>query len=75
MGVSAPMPTYLVAPPAFRLRMEFMDALEDAGIDYSREPEGYFIYLREGQQPAWEQVRKRFDAEVVEEDPLSLFGA
>ena len=68
------MPTYLVVPPAFRLRMNFMDALEDAGIDYSREPEGYFIYLREGQQEAWERVRQQFQAVVSEEDPPTIFG-
>ena len=66
------MPTYLVVPPPPQQRMQFMDALEAAGIDYSREREGYFIYLREGQQEVWERVRHRFQAEVAEEDPPTL---
>lgn len=65
------MPTYLVVPPPFQQRMSFMDALEEAGIDYSREREGYFIFLREGQQGTWEQISRRFQAEFVEEEPTS----
>jgi hypothetical protein len=49
--------------------MHFMDAMEEERIDYSREPDGYYIYLREGQWEAWESIRLRFQAEVVDEDP------
>ena len=63
------MPTYLVVPPALQLRMKFIDALEEARIDYSREPEGYLIFLRKGQQEVWEQIREQFQAVVAEEDP------
>ena len=49
-----------------------MDALEDAGIDYAREPEGYFIYLREGQQAVLEEICRKFHAEIVEEDPATI---
>lgn len=66
------MPTFLVAPPPPQLRMQFMDALEDAGIDYSRDPEGYYVYLRESQQEVWQGVRRRFQVEIVEEDPATL---
>ena len=69
------MASYLVAPPRFQLRMKFMDAMEEACIDYSREPEGYFVYLREGQQRIWEGIRRQFDAVVYEEDPIVPFGA
>ncbi len=68
------MPTYLVVPPAPHLRMHFMDALEEAGIHYSREPDGYVIYLRDDQREAWERIRKAFAAEVAEEDPPLIFG-
>ena len=44
------MPTYLVEPPPFELRMAFMDALEASRIDYSREAEGYLVYLRDDQR-------------------------
>jgi hypothetical protein len=52
--------------------MHFMDALEDAGIDYAREPDGYFIYLREGQQAVFEEICRKFHAEIVEEDPATI---
>jgi len=51
--------------------MGFMDALEEAGIDYAREPDGYYMYLREGQQTVLEEVCRRFHAEMVEEDPAT----
>ena len=68
------MPTYLVSPPPPHQRMQFMDALEEEGLDYSREPDVYFIFLREGQQKVWEQIRRQFQAEVAEEDPPSVPG-
>ena len=52
--------------------MRFMDAMEEAGIDYSREPDGYYIYLRDGQWEAWERIRLQFEAEVVDEDPAMV---
>lgn len=67
------MPTYLVKPPPFELRMAFMDALEAAGIDYSREAEGYMVYLRESQRERWERIAARCRAEVLEEDPPMAF--
>ena len=69
-----PIPTYLVLPPSPELRMGFMDALEEAEIDYSRDPEGYFIFLRAGQEKAWEQIRLQFQAVVTEEDPPMVIG-
>ena len=54
--------------------MGFMDALEEAGIDYAREPDGYFIFLRTGQETAWEQIRLHFQAIVTEEDPPIIIG-
>ena len=66
------MPTFLVAPPPPQHRMHFMDALEAAGIDYSREPDGYYIYLRQGQQEVLERVCHEFQAEMVEENPASM---
>ena len=68
------MPTYLVEPPPFELRMAFMDALEASGIDYSREAEGYLVYLKDDQRAAWERIREYCRAEVLEEDPPMLFG-
>jgi hypothetical protein len=52
--------------------MAFMDALEAASIDYDRQPEGYFIYLREQQQEAWQRIRQQFRLQV-EAEPPSLF--
>ena len=49
--------------------MYFMDAMEEEGIDYSREPDGYYVYLRDGQSEAWERIRQRFQLDVVDEDP------
>ena len=68
------MPTYLVKPPPFELRMAFMDALEESGIDYSREAEGYMVYLRDDQRAAWQRISQSCEAEVLEEDPPMLFG-
>ena len=53
--------------------MAFMDALEAAGIDYSREAEGYMVYLRESQRERWERIAARCRAEVLEEDPPMAF--
>ena len=75
MGVkSRAMPTYLVKPPPFDQRMAFMDALEDAAIDYSRETEGYLVYLRESQREQWQRIAARHCAAVLEKDPPMLFG-
>jgi len=52
--------------------MHFMDALEEAGIDYAREPDGYFIYLKAGQQAVLEEICQQFHAEMVEEDPATM---
>ena len=64
--------SFVVSPPPPQQRMHFMDALEEEGIDYSREPDGYYIYLRDGQQEAWERIRVRFEAEVLDEDPAMV---
>ena len=64
--------SFVVAPPPPRERMLFMDAMEEAGIDYSREPDGYYVYLRDGQSEAWERIRLEFQAEVVDEDPAMV---
>jgi len=55
--------------------MALMDALEDAGIDYTREPEGYVIYLRDSQTEVWESLYVRFNLSVVEEDPPFIAGS
>ena len=68
------MPTYLVSPPPFDRRMAFMDAMEHAGIDYSREREGYLIYLKEAQLGVWKVIESEFETQFVEEDPASQFG-
>ena len=68
------MPTYLVKPPPYELRMAFMDALEDSGIDYSREAEGYLVYLKDSQHEAWERISESCRVDVLEEDPPMLFG-
>ena len=67
------MPTYLVDPPPYQQRMGFMDALEDAGISYQREPDGYFVYLKDSQREAWERIKGEFKARVLEEDPPLVF--
>ena len=65
------MPTYLVQPPPPQQRMAFMDALEAASLDYDRQPDGYYVYLRSSQQEAWERIRQRFHL-AVEEDPPDI---
>ncbi|MCH7800501.1 MAG: hypothetical protein IIC24_03045 [Chloroflexi bacterium] len=54
--------------------MAMMDALEDAGIDYTREPEGYVIYLRDSQASVWESLCVRFRLNIIEEDPPFIAG-
>ena len=61
--------SFVVAPPPHQQRMQFMDAMEEEGIDYSREPDGYYVYLRDGQTEAWDRIRQRFQLDVVDEDP------
>ncbi len=55
--------------------MALMDALEDAGVDYTREPEGYVIYLRDSQAFVWESLCVRFGLHIVEEDPPFIVGS
>ncbi len=54
--------------------MAFMDALEASGIDYSRESEGYLVYLKDEQRAAWQRISESCRAEVLEEDPPMLYG-
>ena len=54
--------------------MAFMDAMEHSGIDYSREREGYVIYLKEAQLETWELISSEFETQFLEEDPTSDFG-
>ena len=63
------MPTLLVQPPELRLRMAFMDALENAGLEYERIPDGYVIFLRDDQADDWEEVRARFSIPNPENNP------
>ncbi|MDP6451885.1 MAG: hypothetical protein QF898_01140 [SAR202 cluster bacterium] len=55
--------------------MALMDALEDAGIDYTREPEGYVIYLRDSQISVWESLCVRFKLVIAEENPPFIVGS
>jgi hypothetical protein len=55
--------------------MTLMDALEDAGIDYTREPEGYVIYLRDSQASVWESLCVRLKLDIVEENPPFIVGS
>jgi hypothetical protein len=55
--------------------MALMDALEDTGIDYTREPEGYVIYLRDSQISVWESLCVSFKLIIVEEDPPFIVGS
>ena len=66
------MSTFLIAPPPPPQRMSFMDALEEAGIDYTRELDGYYIYLKPGQRDTMDLICRRFQAPMVEEDPASF---
>ncbi len=68
------MATFLVEPPPPQNRMGFMDALDDAGIIYVREPDGYYLYLKDGQDDLMVEVCARFQAPIVEEDPPSLMA-
>ena len=63
------MPTLLVQPPELHLRMAFMDALEDAGLEYERIPDGYVVFLRDGQTIEWNDIRERFLIPNPEENP------
>ncbi len=63
------MPTLLIQPPELRLRMAFMDALEDAELEYERIPDGYVVFLRDGQTAEWEEIRARFSIPNPEENP------
>lgn len=64
--------SFVVAPPPPQQRMHFMDAMEEESIDYSREPDGYYIYLRDGQWETWERIRQRFQLDVVDDDPAMI---
>ena len=64
--------TFLVDPPPFDERVFFMDALDQAGIEYAREPDGYFMFLKEGQEYTLRAICCRFHAEIVQEDPPML---
>lgn len=59
----------LIHPPELHLRMAFMDALEDARLEYERIPDGYVVFLKDGQATAWENIRARFLISDPEEDP------
>ncbi|MCY4652671.1 MAG: hypothetical protein OXC95_05845 [Dehalococcoidia bacterium] len=63
------MPTLLVQPPELHLRMAFMDALEDARLQYERIPDGYVVFLKEGQATEWDEIRSRFLTPNPEENP------
>jgi len=52
-----------------------MDSLEEAGIDYSRESDGYYIYLRIGQEDLLEGICFRFEALIVAENPINAIDA
>lgn len=66
------MSTFLVDPPPFEERVSFMDALERAGIDYAREPEGYFVFLRQGQGPTLHDICCKFHAKIVQDNSSML---
>lgn len=63
------MPTLLVQPPELHLRMAFMDALEDARLEYERIPDGYVIFLKDDQYAAWDRISERFLIPDPEENP------
>ena len=63
------MTTLLVEPPELHLRMAFMDALEDAGLEYERIPDGYVVFLKDDQNGEWDEVRERFLISNSEENP------
>jgi len=64
------MPTYLVSPPPYDKRMEFMNALENSSIDYERTKEEYVIYLRDSQIDKFNIIHRDFNLLVVEDDPI-----
>ena len=66
------MPTILAEPPELRLRMAFMDALEDAGIEYERIPDGYVVFLRDSHAGRWDDIRARFSIPAPEGNPPLL---
>ena len=49
--------------------MAFMDALEDAGLEYERIPDGYVVFLKDGQTIEWNEIRERFLIPNPEENP------
>lgn len=63
------MPPLLVKPPELHLRMAFMDALEDAELEYERIPDGYVVFLKDGQVAQWDEIRERFLISNPEENP------
>ena len=65
------MSTFLVNPPPYHNRMQFMDLLEETGIDYSREKDGYYVYLRSGQEDLLRSICSRVAAQVVAENPIN----
>jgi hypothetical protein len=67
------MPTIVVTPPAPNLRMAFMDAMEDNGVEYERQTDGYWIYLRESQTDLWEQLVSKFSLKIEDTDPPVFF--
>ena len=67
------MPTIVVTPPAPNMRMAFMDAMEEAGIDYDRHTDGYWIYLRESQEDQWKQLVSTFALAIEDTDPPAFF--
>ena len=69
------MSTFLVNPPPYHNRMQFMDSLEETGIDYSREPDGYYVYLRIGQEDLLQKICSRFEAVIVAENPINAIDA
>ena len=69
------MSTFLVNPPPYHNRMQFMDSLEETGIDYSREPDGYYVYLRTGQEDLLQTICLRFEAVIVAENPINAIDA
>lgn len=48
-----------------------MDLLEETGIDYSREKDGYYVYLRSGQEDLLRSICSRVEAQVVAENPIN----
>jgi len=53
--------------------MAFMDAMEDNGVDYDRQTDGYWIYLRESQTDLWEQLVSKFSLKIEDTDPPVFF--